>query len=338
MYSAANSGAESSSQHSALKPGHSHGRSHSQGHSHGHVHGLGEGATGILGAAVAATVVLVLAELAAGYLGHSVALLGDAVHNLTDIPTLVISWLAMRWALRPPTHEKTYGYHRAGILAAFVNATVLTLAALGLIAESIARLRHPVAVNTGLMLWVSVLALVINGGITLSVHRGRDELNVRTVWLHNLGDALSNVAIIVGALVIRWTGAHWLDALLGIGIGTLVLWSGTGILRESGHILLEGLPREMRLEDVATAILGVEGVQEVHDIHIWTLGSDLHALSCHVRIPDMHMEESEKLLAAIREVLARDFHVTHTTIQIERAGPPAEAMLYMPSSTADYEE
>jgi cobalt-zinc-cadmium efflux system protein len=284
----------------------------------------------ILGASVVATLVLVFAEFAAGYTGHSMALISDAIHNLTDVPTLVISWLATRWALRPPTAEKTYGYHRAGILAAFVNAMVLVSAALFLVYESIGRLRHPVEVQTTLMMWVSLLALAINGGITLAVHRGRQDLNVRTVWLHNLGDALSNVGIFAGAIAIRSTGAQWVDPALGIAIGAMVLWSGVGILNESGHILLEGLPREIRLENVAGAILRVEGVQEVHDVHIWTLGSDLHALSCHVRIPDMHMEESERILANIKQVLANDFHITHTTIQFERAGLPSNAGFYMP--------
>jgi cobalt-zinc-cadmium efflux system protein len=311
---------------------HAHGGSaHGHDHSHDHGEGLGDRATGILGAAVVATLALVAVELAAGYAGHSMSLVGDAVHNLTDVPTLVISWLATRWALRPPTHEKTYGYHRAGILAAFVNAMVLTLASLFVLGESVLRLRHPVTVTTGLMMWVSVLALAINGGITLAVHRGRHDLNMRTVWIHNLGDALSNVAIFAGALAIRWTGAQRVDPVIGIGIGAMVLWSGQGILRESGHILLEGLPREICLEDVAAAVLRVEGVQEVHDMHIWTLGTDLQALSCHICIPDMHMEESERILANIKEVLARGFQITHTTIQFERAGLPADAGLYMPA-------
>lgn len=307
-------------------------RSHgpSGGHEHHHGHGLGKSMTGLLGAAVAVTLVLVAVELIAGYLGRSIALVSDAVHNLTDIPTLVISWIGMQMALRPPTPQKTYGYHRAGILAAFVNAMLLELVALFLLYESALRLRNPVEVQTGLMLWVSVLALAINGGITLSVHRGRRDLNIRAVWLHNLGDALSNVAIFVGALAIRWTGARWVDPVVGIGIGAMVLWSATGILGESGHILLEGLPREIHLQEVAGAILRTPGVQEVHDVHIWTLGTDLVALSCHVCIPDMHMEDSEKILSNIRSVLERDFRIAHTTIQFERAGLPAEAGPYMP--------
>src|SRR5215469_9440236 len=205
--------------------GHSH-EAEPQGHGHGHdhAHGLGSNMTGLLGAAVVVTFGLVAVELIAGYVGHSIALVSDAVHNLTDIPTLIISWIGMRMALRPPTSEKTYGYHRAGILAAFVNAMLLELVALFLLYESVLRLQSPVDVRTGLMLWVSVLALAINGGITQSVHSGRRDLNVRAVWLHNLGDALSNIAIFVGALAIRWTGARWVDPVVGIGIGLMVLW------------------------------------------------------------------------------------------------------------------
>lgn len=303
---------------------------HTHAHSvFGHAHGVSGGMTAVLAASVIATFVLVFSEFAAGYLGHSIALVSDAIHNLTDVPSLVISWLAIRWAMRPPTEEKTYGYHRAGILAAFVNAVLLSLAAVFLIYESIERLRHPVEVQAGIMMWMSIGALVINGGITLGVHSGRKDLNVRAVWIHNLGDALSNIAIFAGALAIRQTGANWIDPLLSIGIGGLVLWSGAGILRESTHILLEGLPRNIELETVARAMLRVDGVQEVHDIHIWTLGTDLHALSCHVRIPDMHMEESEKILDRLGAVLGEQFHITHTTVQFERAGLP-EAGFYMP--------
>ncbi len=308
---------------------HAH-HSHEHGHSHGTALGSASRMTGLLGAAVAVTFFLVAAELASGLLGHSIALISDAIHNLTDVPTLVISWIGMRLALRPPTPEKTYGYHRAGILAAFVNSILLGLVALFLIYASAVRFFHPVPVQTGLMLWIAVLALVVNGGITLAVHAGRRDLNVRTVWIHNLGDALSNMAIFAGALAIRYTGAMWVDPLLGIAIGVMVLWSGMGILRESGHVLLEALPRGMKLESVAASMLRVPGVQEVHDIHIWTLGTDLIALSCHVRIPDMHMEEGQRILREIQGVLEHDFRITHTTVQFERAGLPAEAGPYMP--------
>jgi cobalt-zinc-cadmium efflux system protein len=298
---------------------------HSSSDSHNH----GSPVAGFLSVALAATLCLVVAEFAGGYLGHSIALTSDAFHNLSDIPTILISWFAARWSVRGADAQKTYGYRRAGILAAFANAILLALVALGLLAGAAERFRHPVPVEARWMIGLSLLALLINGGITLGLVRSRRDLNLRALLVHNFGDALSNIGILAGAFVIRSTGAQWLDPVLGAVIGALVLWSSVAILRQAGHILLEGLPRKMRLSDVATAILGVPGVQEVHDIHIWTLDEDLHALSCHVRIPDMHMEESEKILERIRASLEERFGIKHATIQFERAGLP-DAGYYMP--------
>src|SRR6266702_6967164 len=315
---------------------HSHHHDHVHaGHSHVHDHGHAGHAhptlrPSVLGWAMAATLGLVVAEVFGGILGRSVALLNDALHNLSDVPALGISYLAMRWAERPADSEKTYGYHRAGTLAAFTNAFVLVLLSLWLGYEAVQRLRTPVEVIESWMIWTSIAALAVNGGITLALVRGRSDLNLRSILIHNFGDALSNIAILIGAVVIHSTGALWLDPALGLAIGALVLWSAWGILKESAHILLEGRPRGMQLENVARAILAVPGVQEVHDIHIWTLGADMHALSCHVRIPDMHMDESERILAAICESLSRDFRISHTTIQFERAGLPRDSGYVMP--------
>src|SRR5436853_5654915 len=235
---------------------HSHDHSHA-GHSHsaGHTHPTLR--PSVLGWAMAATLGLVLAEVFGGILGRSVALLNDAVHNLSDIPALGISYLAMHWAERPADTEKTYGYHRAGTLAAYTNAFVLVLLSLWLGYEAFERLRSPVEVVESWMIWTSVAALAVNGGITLALVRGRDDLNLRSILVHNFGDALSNIAIITGAIVIGMTGAQWLDPVLGLAIGLLVLWSSIGILRESSHILLEGRPREMKIEEVARAILTI---------------------------------------------------------------------------------
>jgi cobalt-zinc-cadmium efflux system protein len=300
---------------------------------HHHVH-AGEAAPllrpAVLGWAIIATLGLVIAEVFGGIAGRSVALLNDAVHNLSDVPALGISWLAMRWAERPADSEKTYGYHRAGILASFTNALLLLLLALWLGYEAAERLRAPVTVVESWMIWTSLAALAVNGGITLALVRGRKDLNLRSVLVHNFGDALSNIGIIVGAVVIHATGARWIDPLLGLAIGALVLYSSVGILRESSHILLEGRPREMRVEEVARAILGVNGVQEVHDVHIWSLGGGHNALSLHARIPDMHMDECERLLAAIQEKAAKEFGIDHTTVQLERAGLPAQSGYVMP--------
>jgi cobalt-zinc-cadmium efflux system protein len=285
----------------------------------------------VLAWAMLATVGLVVAEVFGGILGRSVALLNDAVHNLSDVPALGISWLAMHWAQRPADSEKTYGYHRAGTLAAFTNAVLLVVLSLWLGYEAINRLRAPVEVAESWMIWTSLAALLVNGGITLALVRGRSDLNLRSILVHNFGDALSNIAIILGALIMRNTNAQWIDPLLGLAIGLLVLYSSFGILRESAHILLEGRPHGTRVEEVARAILTIEHVQEVHDVHVWSLGGGHNALSCHARIPDMHMDECEKVIAAIQKKLAAEFKIEHTTVQLERAGLPSTSGYVMPA-------
>jgi len=320
-------------------PSHGHSlQDHSYDHDHSHAHGLGGHAghthppmqPSVLAWAMAATLGLVVAEIFGGLLGHSIALLNDAVHNLSDVPALGISWLAMRWAQRPADDEKTYGYRRAGELAAFTNAVLLVLLAVWLGWESIERLRAPQNVVESWMIWTSIAALAVNGGITLALVRGRNDLNLRSILVHNFGDALSNVAIIVGAIVIGSTGWHWIDPILGLAIGLLVLWSSIGILRASAHVLLEGRPKEMRIEEVARAILRVDGVMEVHDVHIWSLGGGEIALSCHARVPDMHMDKCETILAVVKELLKAEFSIGHVTVQLERAGLPAQSGYVMP--------
>jgi cobalt-zinc-cadmium efflux system protein len=310
------------------RSGHSHSELH--GHIHaGHTHPALR--PSVLGWAMVATLGLVVAEVFGGILGRSVALLNDAVHNLSDVPALGISYLAMRWAERPADSEKTYGYHRAGTLAAFTNSVVLVLLALWLGWEAIDRLRAPVLVVESWMIWTSVAALAVNGGITLALVRGHKDLNLRSILVHNFGDALSNIGIIIGAVLIHATGAAWIDPILGLAIGVLVLWSSIGILRESAHILLEGRPRELRIEDVARAILTIEGIYEVHDVHIWSLGGDFIALSLHARVPDMHMDQCENILSRIREKAQKEFRIEHITVQLERAGLPAKSGYVMPA-------
>ena len=311
----------STSPHTHTHFGHAH---------HGHSHCDAPLRPSVLGWSIVATLALVAAEIVGGILGRSVALLNDAVHNLSDVPALGISWLAMRWAERPADTEKTYGYRRAGTLAAFTNAILLILLSLWLGYEAIQRFRAPVRVVESWMIWTSLAALAVNGGITLALVRGRRDLNLRSILIHNFGDALSNIAIIAGAIAIRMTGILWIDPLLGLAIGVLVLWSSIGILRESAHVLLEGIPREMEVEEVARAILTIEGVTEVHDVHIWSLGGGHTALSLHARIPDMHMDKCERILTAIQEKACERFGIGHTTVQLERAGLPARSGYVMP--------
>jgi len=296
-------------------------------HHHHHQH-HGQAATWVVRIALVATLALVATEFITGTLSHSLALVSDAWHNLTDVPSLILSWIALYFERRPPDERKTYGYQRAGVLVAFVNALLLMAVALYLCYEAYQRVIHPEPVASGVMLVVGLIALVVNGGISWGLLGERSDLNLRAVFIHNLGDALSNVAIIAGAWVIRRTGYTMIDPALGFLIAALILWSAVGIITESVNILLESLPKGMTLDGVAAAILRVEGVKEVHDVHIWSLGSNSHALSCHVQILDMPTSENEQIARQIREILAHEFGIDHTTIQFEHTHPPGEFHVY----------
>ncbi len=294
------------------------------------VHSHSRLATWAVKSALAATLLLVVTEFIAGTFAHSLALVSDGWHNLTDVPSLALAWLALYFELRPPDQRKTFGYQRAGVLAAFVNALILTVVALFLCYEGYQRIVHPEPVQAGIMMAVGVAALVINGGITLAVARSRRDLNLRAVFIHNLGDALSNIAIIAGAWLIRLTGQRFIDPLLAFLIGGMIVWSAFGIMVDSANILLEAAPKGMSLESVANTMLTVPGVREVHDVHIWSLGSNSTALSCHVQVLDMPTSESERIGQQIREVLENGFGITHTTIQFEHTHPPGDFHKYMP--------
>ncbi len=288
-------------------------------------------ATGwVIKIALVATLALVATEFIAGTLAHSLALVSDGWHNLTNVPTLILSWIALYVEHKPPDHNKTYGYQRAGVLAAFVNALILVGVALFLCYEGYERIVRPEPVTSSTMLIVGVIALIVHGTISWGLASGRDDLNLRAVFIHNLGDALSNVAIIGGAWLIHATGKTLIDPAIGFLISGMILWTAVGIITDAANILLESLPKGMSLARVAAAMLRVEGVKGVHDVHIWSLGSNSHALSCHVHILNMPTSESEQICHQLREVLAREFGIHHTTIQFEHTHPPGEFHMYMP--------
>jgi cobalt-zinc-cadmium efflux system protein len=291
-----------------------------------------------VGIALLATLALVVVEFVAGTLAHSLALISDAWHNFTDIPALVLSWLALYFAEKPPDHKKTFGYHRAGVLAAFVNALILAGVALLICYEGYERVLRPVPVASGTMLVVGLIALLVNGGISLALVRERRDLNLRAVFIHNLGDALSNLGIVAGAWLIRQTGQEWIDPLLAFLIAGMIIWSAVGILRDSANILLESAPKGLSIERVAAEMLKVPGVREVHDIHIWSLAPHAHALSCHVQVLDVPTSESERTGYRIRDVLANQFAITHTTIQFEHTHAPGDFHIYMPEPTPSREK
>jgi cobalt-zinc-cadmium efflux system protein len=285
---------------------------------HSHAHSHHPATANVLRWSVGATVVFVALEVFAGIKAHSLALVSDAGHNFTDALALLLAWIANYLETKPANEFKTYGYQRAGVLSAFVNALTLVALSVWIFYESIERLRQPLPVNQNVMIAVAAVGLVLNGGImwALRVAR-RKDINVRAAFVHMLGDALGSIAIIAGAVAIAYTGWVQVDPLLSMLIGALIVWTAWDIIHESLNILLEGLPRGLRLNDVIGVMRAVEGVMDVHDLHIWSLGSSTHALSCHVLIEDVPPSSSDAILRRLNGMLAERFHIAHTTVQFE---------------------
>jgi cobalt-zinc-cadmium efflux system protein len=265
------------------------------------------------------TLAYIVLLVVAGFRAHSLALLSEAGHNVSDFFALLLSWVAAYLSERPATTTKTYGWRRAGVLAAFVNAVTLIVIAVLIFYSAIQRLSHPEPVQAGLMMWVAGAGVVLNGTITLLLLRGGRDLNLRSVLIHEIGDTLSTAAVIVGGWVILATGHSWIDPALSIGIAAMVLWSSVSIVRESLNILLEGAPSGMELQAIDAELRAVPGVLDVHDLHIWSIGSDTHALSSHITIADIPPSASNAILDELRQMLASRHHIHHTTIQFESA-------------------
>jgi cobalt-zinc-cadmium efflux system protein len=231
---------------------------------------------------------------------------------------LALAWIGFYLQSKPADETKTFGYHRAGVLSAFVNALTLVVLSAWILYESVLRLRHPQAVSELVMIAVACLGLLMNGGIMLALRQAsRGDVNIRGAFIHMLGDALGSIAIAAGALAIRYTGWTQVDPILSILIAFLIVWTAWDIIRESLNILLEGLPRGIRLADVIGAMQATAGVLDVHDLHIWSLGSSAHALSCHVLIEDVPPSASDVILRRLNGVLEEKFHIAHTTVQFE---------------------
>lgn len=265
-----------------------------------------------------ATLTFVVVEFLAGLQAHSLSLVSDAGHNFTDALALLLAWFGVYFGRKPPDENRTYGYHRAGVLAAFINALSLLLLAGYILYESYRRWLAPQAVDEGTMLGIATLGLVLNGAIMWGLRSERGHnVNVRSAWAHMFGDALSSVGIIAGAIVIHYTGWQRTDPLLSGLIGCLIVWTAWDIIKETLNILLEGLPRGLDLHHVSAAMRRVPDVLDVHDVHIWSLGSNTHALSCHVRIADVPPSESDSILQDLNRVLGEQFSIWHTTVQFE---------------------
>ncbi len=294
-------------------------------HVHAHDHDHGPDATGRrrgaerqgLRRTLVLTTAILLAELVGGYLSNSLALLADAGHMFTDALAIALAYLALGFATRPPTERKTYGWYRLEVLAALANGVTLVVMSLFIFWEAWHRIVAPPEVSTTTMLVVATIGLLANALGLVFLHGHHGSLNMRGAYLHVLGDLLSSVAVVAGGVFMLVTGNYLLDPILSVLIGLIIIVSAYRLLRESVDVLLEAIPRGMQLEEVGTAIAEVDGVLGVHDLHVWCLTSGLNALSCHVEVRTITLEESDALLSRVNEMLRERFGITHTTIQME---------------------
>lgn len=268
--------------------------------------------------ATAANLLVVAGEVIVGIQAGSLALIGDALHNLTDAVALLIALFAVRLERRAPTSAKSFGYQRAGILAAFINAAMLVTFTFFVFHEAYERLRAPRDVSAMAMLVTAAIAMLVNGATAVSLHHeSREDVNIRGAFVHMVGDAVSSAGIIVAAILIRLTGTTVWDAAVSILIGLMILWSSYGVLRESVNLLLEGTPEAIDPEAVTQSLGKIDGIYGVHHLHIWALGPSSPALSCHLMVGDVPVKETTRILEDINMMLARDYRIAHTTVQFE---------------------
>ena len=279
----------------------------------------------ILQISLAATFLYVVATLVFGLRAHSLALISEAGHNASDMLAIILSFVAVYFQSRPATEKKTFGYQRAGVLAAFVNALALIVLGLWIGISAVQRLYAPVVVEPKLMMMVAAAGVLMNGAIAGLLWKFSGDVNIRSVFLHMLGDTLSTAAVIAGGAGILFTHLQWIDPLLSLIIAGMIVYSSWGIVRETLNILLEGTPKNLSLADIRAAMAGVAGVADVHDLHVWSLGSSSHALASHVTIRcdedrEMSVAECAGILDKIKDALWDRFHISHTTIQFETTG------------------
>jgi cobalt-zinc-cadmium efflux system protein len=294
---------------------------HHHGHSHAHDHAGHSHAPGNFGWAFAVGATLnaafVVAELIFGYAANSLALVSDAVHNLSDVIALLLAWGAAWLTQKQPTQKHTYGYRRASILAALFNAGLLLVAVGGIVVEAINRLREPAAVASWTVVVVAAFGILVNGGTALLFMRGRHgDLNIRGAYLHMVADAGVSLGVVLAALVIMFTGWLWVDPAISLAIAAVVFWSGWGLARDSVNLALDGVPRGIELAQVRDYLAGLNGVFEVHDLHIWAMSTNETALTAHLVRPG---GSDDAFLHGVCAELSHRFNIHHSTLQIEAA-------------------
>jgi cobalt-zinc-cadmium efflux system protein len=274
--------------------------------------------TGRLRLALVATAAVAVLEAAGGWLSGSLALLSDAAHVAMDAVALAIALGAAIQAKRPATARQTYGFARYEILAALANGGLLSAVTALIVVEAVRRFMHPEVPHGGIMIIVAAIGLAVNISVGLMLARGHHhDLNLRAAVLHVAGDALGALAVIVGGAIITVTGAAWVDPLLSLLVAAIIVAGIFGVVREATGVLLESAPAHVDIDAVRGRMRGVEGVVEVHDLHVWTIGSGSHALSAHVLLDDRKLSEASGVLRAIDTAMRDDFEITHVTVQFE---------------------
>jgi cobalt-zinc-cadmium efflux system protein len=264
------------------------------------------------------TFVFCLGEAGVGYFSNSLALMADAGHNFADSLALALSAFAIWMATKPADTRRTFGYHRVGILAALANAAGLVVMAGAIGWEAIKRLYAPEPAQSGPMIWMALMAIVLNVGIAWWLSKAaKEDLNIRGAYLHMVGDAAASFGVVIAGIIIAVTGAYVADPMVSIVFAALVLWSSWNIFTESISILLESTPRGMDLDNVKTAIREISGVIDIHDLHVWTVSSGLISASCHLLIADQSTTSSQKIQQSVAHMLEHDFRIGHSTIQVE---------------------
>lgn len=264
------------------------------------------------------TLAFVVVEAVAGVAANSLALLTDAAHNFTDVIALALSWYAMRMTNKPAHAGRTFGYHRVGILVALFNSTTLVLIALGIFYEAYQRLLAPPPVEANILTLVAAMAFIVNLVTALLVKRGSEnDLNLRSAFVHLAGDAASTFAAILAGIGIMLTGWKWLDPLVSVFIAVLILWNAWIIIREVIDILLESTPRDVDMEQIIRDLTQIDGVQGVHDLHVWSINQTLRALSAHIQTDDMTLSAGAEIQNAINKVLSDKYGIAHSILQLE---------------------
>ncbi len=268
--------------------------------------------------AIVLTAITLVAEVCGGIWSNSLALLSDAGHVFLDLFALLLSLGAIKLAAQPPSDRHSYGLHRAEVLASLINGLTVFVMAIGILYEGSKRLVAPEEVKTIPMLVIAVLGLIANLLAAKALHgHSHDDLNVRSAFLHVLGDAAASVGVIAGAILMRYTGWYQADPLISIAIGLLILVGAGRLLREAVHILMEGVPRSLSVDQVVERMRGIDGVLDVHHLNVWSVCSHILALSAHIEIEPAYDGQRSQLLSRIEHELQHGFHITHTTIQFD---------------------